>query len=247
MNDYVEHYFRYVSDVLEKVQRESGPAIHAAAEAIAAALEHDNDIMVYGSGHSALVAQDAAGRAGGLVPFLALEDVAHGDAERLEGMAQVIAGRYHLRAGGVMIIISNSGINPVPIEMALLCKSAGMKVIAITALSHSQAVGSRHSSGKKLYELADIVIDTHGKEGDAGLELPGGAFKSGATSTLVGATIIQAINVQAAALLAGRGIEPPVFISANLPQGDAHNKKMIAHYRQRLARYQIPVMEWSKD
>lgn len=247
MKDYVEHYFLYVSELLGKIQRESSPAIHKAAAAIAAALEHDNDIMVYGSGHSALVAQDAAGRAGGLVPVLALEDVAHGDAERLEGMAQVIAGRYHLRAGGVMIIISNSGINPVPIEMAMLCKATGLKVIAITALAHSKAVDSRHSSGKKLYELADIVIDTHGKQGDTGLELPGGVFKSGATSTLVGTGIIQAINIQAAALLAERGIEPPVFISANLPQGDAHNKKMIARYRQRLARYQIPIMEWSKD
>jgi uncharacterized phosphosugar-binding protein len=202
--------------------------------------------MLYGSGHSALIAQDAAGRAGGLVPFLALEDVAHGDAERLEGLAQVIVARYDLRADGVIIVISNSGINPVPIEMALLCRKAGLTVIAITALAHSTSVASRHSSGRKLYELADIVIDTHGIPGDAGLDLPGGTFKSGATSTVIGASIVQAITVQAAALLAERGIEPPVFISANLPQGDAHNKAIIKRYRSRLARYQIPVMEWEK-
>ena len=234
-------------DLLRKVQRESGPAIRSAATVIADAIANDQDVLLYGSGHSALVAQDAAGRAGGLVPFLALEDVAYGDAERLEGMARVIAGRYDLRAGGVMIVISNSGINPVPIEMALLCKAAGFTVIAITALAHSKAVDSRHSSGQKLYALADIAIDTHGVPGDAGLDLPGGKFKSGATSTLVGASIMQAITVQAAALLAERGIDPPVFISANLPEGDAHNKRIVARYRSRLARYQIPVMEWSDD
>jgi uncharacterized phosphosugar-binding protein len=131
--------------------------------------------------------------------------------------------------------------------MALLCKAAGLTVIAITALAHSTAVESRHSSGKKLYEVADIVINTHGIPGDAGLDLPGGKFKSGATSTLIGAAIVQAITVQAAALLAERGIEPPVFISANLPQGDAHNKKVIARYRSRLVRHQIPVMEWTSE
>ena len=247
MEDHIEHYFLFAIDLLHKVQRESGSAIRSAAAAIADALENDRDILLYGSGHSALVAQDAAGRAGGLVPFLALEDVAHGDAERLEGMAQVIAGRYDLRPGSVIIVISNSGINPVPIEMAMLCKAAGLTVIAITALAHSKAVDSRHSSGKKLYELADIVINTHGIPGDAGLNLPGSTFKSGATSTLVGVSIVQAITVQAAALLAERGIDPPVFISANLPEGDAHNKTMVSRYQSRLVRHQIPVMEWSGE
>ncbi|MBN1562727.1 MAG: SIS domain-containing protein [Anaerolineae bacterium] len=247
MTDYIDHYFSLAIDLLQTVQRESGPAIRAAAVMVADALADDKDVLLYGSGHSTLIAQDAAGRAGGLVPFLAMEDVAHGDAERLEGMAQVIAGRYELRAGSVMILISNSGINPVPVEMAMLCKAAGLSVIAITALAHSQAVASRHSSGKKLYELADIVINTHGIPGDARLDLPGGNFKSGATSTLVGVSIVQSMTVQAAALLSERGIDPPVFISANLPQGDAHNKAIIKRYRSRLARYQIPVMDWGSE
>lgn len=243
MKDYVEQYFSQAANLLHQVQRESGSAIHAAASAIADALENDRDVLLYGSGHSTLIAQDAAGRAGGLVPFLALEDVAHGDAERLEGVAQVIASRYELRSGSVMIVISNSGINPVPIEMTLLSQAAGLTVIAITALAHSKSVESRHSSGKKLYELADIVIDNHGVPGDALIELPGGKFKSGATSTMVGTAIVQAITVQAAALLSERGIEPPLFISANLPQGDAHNRRLIARYRSRLVRHQIPITD----
>jgi uncharacterized phosphosugar-binding protein len=246
MGDYVEEYYSFVIDRLQRVLRESGPAIRQAAAAVADAIQDDKEVMLFGSGHSALIAQDAAGRAGGLVPVLALEDVANGDAERLEGMAEVILARYAPRAGSVMVVISNSGINPVPIEMAMLCKQAGLTVIAITALAHSKAVESRHSSRRKLYELADIVIDTHGVRGDAALDLPGGEFKSGATSTLIGVSIVQAINVQAAALLAERGIDPPVFVSANVPEGDTHNKEVIARYRSRLVRYQVPVRAWSE-
>jgi uncharacterized phosphosugar-binding protein len=153
-------------------------------------------------------------------------------------VAKVILGHYGLQSD-VIILISNSGINPMPVEMALLAKPAGLTVIAITSLAHSQSVNSRHSSGHRLYELADIVIDTHGVVGDAAVELPGGRVKSGATSTVVGSAIIQAIAVQAAALLAERGIEPPVFVSANVPGGDAHNRALIARFRSRLARFEI--------
>jgi uncharacterized phosphosugar-binding protein len=138
-----------------------------------------------------------------------------------------------------MIVISNSGINPVPIEMAMLAKEAGLIVVAITSRAHSQSVNSRHSSGKRLYEVADIVIDNRGVPGDAAIPLPSVNFKSGATSTVAGTAIVQAIVVQAAALLAERGITPPVFISANLPAGDAHNRELVSRYRSHLARYFI--------
>src|SRR5439155_25854461 len=135
----------------------------------------------------------------------------------LEGLAQYIIGRYELRPNSVIAIISNSGINAVPIEMTMLAKAAGLTVIAVTSLTHSKAVASRHSSGKKLYELADIVIDTHSVPGDAAIQLPGSALKSGATSTAVGSAVLQAITVQAVGLLIERGHQPPVWLSANLP------------------------------
>lgn len=239
MENYVERYFSAVAGLLQQAARESGPTIQQAAEAVANAIEQDKDFLLFGSGHSALIARDAAGRAGGLAPALAMEDVADGDAERIEGVAKVIAGRYELRAGSVIAIISNSGINAVPIELAMLCKAAGLTVIAITSLTHSQSVASRHSSGKKLHELADIVIDTHGVPGDAAVELPGGRFRSGATSTVLGAAILQAITVQVAALLMERGMPAPILVSANLPEGDAHNRELLKRYWPRLVRHQI--------
>jgi uncharacterized phosphosugar-binding protein len=239
MENYIEKYFSYVTDLLEQVARESGPAIQQSAEAIADAIQHDGVLLLFGSGHSALIAKDAAYRAGGLAPALQIEDIADGDAERTEGLAKYILARYDPRPGSVIAIISNSGINPVPIEMAMLSKAAGLKVIAITSLTHSKAVPSRHSSEKKLHELADIVIDTHSAPGDAAIQLPGGPLRSGATSTAVGSAVLQALTVQTAALLIERGLEPPVWISANLPDGDAHNSKLLERYRPQLVRYQM--------
>lgn len=241
MVDYSTQFLTFAIQVLEKVLAESNAAIQQAAEAIAIAIENDKLLFLYGSGHSALVAHDGAGRAGGLVPAVLIDDAAEGDAERLEGMAKIIAGRYDLTQGSVLIVISNSGINAVPIEMALLGKEKGMTVVAITSMNHSQSVASRYSTGKKLYEVADIVIDTHSVRGDAALDIAGSEYRTGATSTMVGCAIIQAITAQTVSILTERGITPPILVSANVPEGRDHNHALLDRYLSRLARYQLPV------
>jgi len=242
VENYVEKYFSLANEHLNVVARESGAAIAQAAEVVATAIQNDGMFYLFGSGHSALIAKDAAYRAGGLAPVLTIDDVADGDAERVEGLAQYILARYDLRAGSAIAIISNSGINPTPIEVALLTKQLGLSVIVITSLSHSQSVASRHSSGKKLYELGDIVIDTHGVPGDATIELPESQIKSGALSTVIGAAIVQAITVQTASLLIERGGKAPIWISANVPGGDSNNKALLEKYRPQMARYQMAVL-----
>lgn len=242
MENYIEKYLSQVMDMLQAIMRESQPAIRQAAQAVADAIQQEGLFLLFGSGHSALIAKDAAYRAGGLAPALTIDDVADGDAERVEGVAKYLVARYDLRPNSVMAVISNSGINPVPIEMAMIARSGGLKVIAITSLAHSRSVPSRHSSGKKLFDVADIVIDTHGVPGDAAVALPNSPYKSGATSTIAGSAIVQAITVQAAALLAERGIEPPVWVSANVAQGDPHNNALLERYRPFLARYQMATL-----
>jgi uncharacterized phosphosugar-binding protein len=242
MANFVENYLANAIRMLQDIERDSGEAIHEAARAVADAIEKGGIFVLFGSGHSALIAKDAAYRAGGLAPVLAVDDVADGDAERVEGVAKYLISRYELRPGSVLAVISNSGINPVPIEMAMIGQTGGLKVIAITAVEHGRSVPSRHSSGKKLFDVADIVIDTHGAPGDASIEIPGFSYKIGATSTVAGSAIVQAITVQAAALLAERDIEPPVWVSANVPAGDAHNNALLERYRPYLARYQMATL-----
>jgi len=196
---------------------------------------------LFGSGHSALVARDGAGRAGGLVPAVLIDDVIDGDAERIEGMAKIIAGRFALDTGGVLVVISNSGINAVPIEMAMLGKEKGLTVVVITSLTHSKSVETRHSSGKKLYDVADIVIDTHGTRGDVVLNVPNQEYQTGATSTMVGCAIIQAMTAQAVAIMAENGKTPPILVSANVPEGTEHNHTLLKKYQKHLARYQLPL------
>jgi len=243
VDDQIARYLNLCMDQLALIRDHSAGAIDAAARAVADAIAADKPYLLFGSGHSELIAREAYWRAGGLAPSLPIRDPLEGDAERLPNYAVILLDRYPLQAGGVIVVISNSGINPLPVEVALECKARGLTVIAITCLQHSQPAESRHPSGKKLYEVADIVIDTQGVRGDAALDLPGVPGKIGPTSTLLGVAIVEAIAVQTTAYLVEKGLTPPVLVSSNLPEGDAHNQNLAAHYRERLIRYEVPTVD----
>jgi uncharacterized phosphosugar-binding protein len=243
MSDIIDEYFETCVSQLRTVASESGGSMEAAAGVIADCLARDQAFYLFGSGHSALIAREAFWRAGGLAPAMPIPDPMAGDAERIPGFGATLLGHYNLQDGEVLIVISNSGINPLPIEIALEGKARGLTIVALTSIDHSSSVSSRHSSGKKLMEIADIVIDTHGMAGDAAVDLPGSELKVGATSTVVGAAIIEAITSRAAEIMVERGLEPPVLISANTPAGDAHNRALAERYRKRLVRYEVPTVD----
>jgi len=236
----IDDYLETCIGQLAALRAGSFAGIAAAAEAVAIAIQADKGYFLFGSGHSALIAREAFWRAGGLAPALPIDDPAEGDAERVPGYIVGVLAHYDLQPGSVMIIVSNSGINHAPIEAALECKARGVTVIAITCLAHSRPSASRHPSGRRLFEIADIVIDTQGIPGDAVVSLHGLPGRVGPTSTVVGAAIIDAIAVGAAARLLERGLEAPVLVSSNLPEGDAHNARLVARYRSRLVRSLIP-------
>lgn len=247
MTDFVSTYFDYAMRKMQEVLDQSGDAIRQASQAVADAIADDKDFLTFGSGHSELVAKEVMWRAGGFAPAMAIQDHTGGDAERIEGVAQLILGHYILRAGSVMVVISNSGINPVPIEAVMVAKKAGLTVVVITSVAHSKSVPSRHSSGKKLYDVGDIVIDTCTPRGDIGIPIPNTNLESGSTSTMIGVAIIDAITVQAAALLAEQGIEPPLLMSANVPEGDAHNLKLKQKYMPRMSRFPVDTADMADD
>jgi uncharacterized phosphosugar-binding protein len=236
-------YLSEIRRLLDLVEATQSQAVYAAAELVADAITGQHLFHVFGTGHAHILAEELFYRAGGLLPVdpildsgLMLHDgaLASSQVERLPGYAKVIFSKHNLEAGDAILIASNSGVNAAPVEGALEARQLGLKVIALTSLTHSRAVPARHSSGAKLYELADVVIDNCGCTGDAVLEIEGLPGKIEATSTVIGATLLHWLEHETVKILMGRGITPEIAISSNVPGGDAHNAAGFARYRGRV-------------
>ncbi|MET9318398.1 SIS domain-containing protein [Kribbella sp. NPDC003505] len=200
-------------------------AIRVAAGLVADALAGGRTFWVFGTGHSHALAEELYGRAGGLAdirailePGLMLHEGLQKSSllERLPGLADVLLEINPLTAGDVLLVASNSGRNAVPVEFALGARARGVQVIALTSLAHSNAVTSRAPGGQRLFETADVVLDNCGEPGDALIEVPGTPEPTGATSTLVGALLLQALTVEVVTRLTDRGQPPNILRSLNI-------------------------------
>ena len=200
-------------------------AIRVAAELVANALADGRTFWVFGTGHSHALAEELYGRAGGLAdvrailePGLMLHEGLQKSSllERLPGLAEVLLEINQLESGDVVLIASNSGRNAVPVEFALGARARGAQVIALTSLAHTTSTTSRAPGGQRLFETADVVIDNCGVPGDALIEVPGSPEPTGATSTMIGAMLLQALTVEVVARLAERGEVPNVLRSQNV-------------------------------
>ena len=239
-------YIDGLQAVLERIKHEQVGNLEKAGRLVADALSAGGIVHTFGTGHSHLIADEAFFRAGGIAavnPILderliflkgALESTR---SEQESGFARSLIEREQVRAEDVAIIISNSGRNAVPIEMALEMKARGVKVIAITNLEQSRSSTSRHSSGKKLYELADISIDNCVPAGDALLTLRGLASPIGPSSTVAGAAIINSIIIEAVAELLRHGEEVPVLPSANIEGVSEETLRLILNRYKGRIRY----------
>lgn len=228
-------FYREVQRIQERVVTTQAEAIARAATLVADTIEQDGIVYAFGSGHSQSVAFEFYYRAGGLAPCDVIHEKTFGRAERLSGYAALLLDAYPVRSGDLMVVISNSGRNPLPVEMALEAQSRGMKVIGITSLEHSRSVAPRPPLTKRLFEVCDVVIDNCGLPGDVTLSLNGTASPSiGATSTLIGAFIAQSIVCGAALELRHRGVPVPTLCSMNLDQGDACNRQKLSRVAERI-------------
>lgn len=228
-----QEYQQKALGVLQKIVETQGEPIENAAKVITEHIANNGILYLLGSGHSLITALEAYGRAGGMVPIDIIFDKTFGKIERLPGYAEYLLKNYDVD-NSVVVVISNSGRNALPIEVALESKKRGAKVIALTSLAHSKSVTSRHPSGKRLFEIADIVVDNCCEPGDAIVEIEGVRSKVGATSSVACTFIINSIMVQATENLVKMGITPPVLISANLDGSDEHNEALYAKYKGRI-------------
>lgn len=234
-------YFQTAIETIQKVMQTQANALDQAAGLIAESMKSGGVLHVFGSGHSHAISEDVFWRAGGLAPVNAILDygltqIGGGSPtrssrlERLEGYSPIILDNYDLRPGEVIIVVSQSGINPGPIEVALAAKSRGLKVIALTSQEQSMHTPSRHSSGQHLYEIADLVIDNCVPPGDACVEIAPGLPKAAPLSTVVCCSIMQSLVAEIAARLYQQGVEPPIWISANVPGGDDRLAKLMLQF-----------------
>lgn len=238
MTSVTVQYYTMVRQMMENIIETQGESIYKAATIIAESLAEEQICHVFGSGHSAMLAREIVHRAGGLVPVNQVPDPAGGMAERIEGYAEVIfqaySDYYGIQSGEVIVIISNSGINPLPIELATLARSKGMSVVALTNLSQSRAAVSRHTSGKRLFELADVVLDNCCVPGDAMVYDERLGISLGPGSTLSGSLLLNLMMLTVVDKLLGMGEDPPILKSQNLPGADEWNRELKARYRSRL-------------
>lgn len=236
----IDSYHQVVEASLTKLktQRE---ALETAANWLSESLQQDGLLYVTGTGHSHMLAEEVFYRAGGIAAVYPLLDSAlmlHEGAsksslvERLEGFAKILLDATALSEKDLLVVASNSGRNAFPVEVVLEAKKRGCKTVAITSLEHSRKVSSRHSSGKRLFELADLVIDNAVPYGDASVELKGLAVKVGAVSSITGVYIMNAMVVRAVELTIQAGSVPEIFVSANVQ--DVEQKLDLRRWQSRI-------------
>ena len=236
-------YRDQIIDILDRILSEQSLAFEAVRDAIADALAADHLLYVSGSGHSHLLAEEVFYRAGGIAaaqaildPELMLHTGAHRSTqlEREEGRAAHVLSQYPIAPGDVVIVCSNSGRNAYPIELALAAKARGATTVALTSLRHARSTSSRHGSGKRLFEVTDLVLDNGGAYGDASLPVGNGDVRMGPTSTIAGVFILNALLAEAVDKLMERGVTVDVYQSANMQGGEAASEAMLRRWQSRI-------------
>ncbi|MEV8065434.1 SIS domain-containing protein [Streptomyces sp. NPDC014748] len=238
-------FFDAAIGLLQRVRDEEADAITAAGALLADTVADGGRLFAFGAGHSSLAAQDVVYRAGGLalmnllaVPGAVGVDVMPatlGSAlERVDGLAAAVLDSSPIRSGDALVIVSLSGRNALPVEMALNARALGIKVVGVTSVAYATQTTSRHVSGTYLKDHCDIVLDSKIAVGDAELTLDTVPAPFAPASTVVTSALMQAVMATAAGALADRGIEPPLLRSGNVDGGHDWNARVFDQYADRI-------------
>lgn len=221
-------YYEKTLGLLEQLRAHELPNIERAAAICADSIAQGGLVFLFGNGHSRMMCEEMTPRQGCFVGFVALVELALSNhaaivganglraplyLEKYEGYSEEILKGFRFGPHDAFIVISTSGIRPVIVEMAAGAKRRGLPVIAITSRRHSENSVPAHSSGKKLIDHADVVIDNHCPAGDCVLELEGLEWRTGPASTVTGGMIINMLRCAAAERLLARGIKPVLLPS----------------------------------
>ena len=240
----INAYFDNLKDVLNTVIETQSDALEEGAKLLCKATMTDHNIFAFGCSHAGLLALELYYRTGGMAninpvraPGLCCDvDPATmtSEIERLPQYGTILANNQPIGEGDVVIIHSVSGRNTVTVDFAHRCRELGATVIALTNLTYSKSVTSRHPSGKRLFEEADLVLDNCGCPGDSSLVIKGVPEKVAPTSTAIGAAMVNAMMARCVEMVTEAGGVAPIFMSANLDGGDEHNKKMMEKYKKHI-------------
>lgn len=236
-------YFEKIKELMAVVETEEKQAMEESVKILCDAIMAKRAIYTFGASHAGILSEELYYRAGGLMLFnpifgreLMLDTspvTLTSKMERCVGYGTALAqSKVEFKENDVLIIHSVSGRNPVTLEIAMEAKKKNVKIIAVTNVTYSKSVTSRHPCGKRLFELADVVLDNHGDVGDACVEIEGIDQKVSPTSTVIGAMMLNSIVAAVAQELVDRGMKkPPIFYSANLDGGDELNRKLYEEYQ----------------
>ncbi|PLR91914.1 SIS domain-containing protein [Bacillus sp. T33-2] len=237
-------YFEKAVEKIKLVETNEKVNLQTAAEKVADTIRNGGIVQLFGCGHSHILTEEVFYRAGGLVPIkpifvepLMLHEGAltSSHLERQNDYADRFLKEQDIRQEDLVFVLSTSGRNPVPVDVANAAREKGAYVVGITSLEYSQSQPSRHKSGKHLYNSVNLVINNYSAKGDAALSYDKVDVPFGPTSTVVGAVILNAIFAEAIKQLADNGDEPPILLSGNIDGADDHNNLLIERYRHRIA------------
>ncbi len=246
-------YFAKTQAILARIGETQGPAVEQAAEICAERIAKGGLVFLFGNGHSRMMCEEMTPRQGCFVGFVALVELAlsnHANIvgsnglraplhlEKYEGYAEEILKSFKFGPNDAMVIISTSGIRPVIVEMALGAKERGLPVIALVSRAHCDHSKPDHSSGKKLTDIADVILDNHSPVGDCVLELDGLEWRTGPVSTITGAMLMNMLRCEVAKRLLDKGHTPTILPSHQFvgnTSADEQLEQFYEDYRKSLA------------
>jgi uncharacterized phosphosugar-binding protein len=234
----IERYYLAIQALQTRVIEGQRKTLAQAANQMAETVQRGGRLLVFGSGHSHMLAEEAFYRAGGLAaatPVFSAMLMLHENPdlcsrlERTPGLAEPLLNWYQPKKGEMLFIVSNSGVNQLPVEMALYARKLGLFVVSIS--SHAYAsVAPLSQLGKRLHEITDLAIDNGVEPGDALVEAGDSGWRVGPGSTVIGALIWNCLVAGCVERLQALGVDAPLFASFNMPGAAEHNQALLGRW-----------------